>query len=369
MHNSRTKYNTSYLARPSLLDTHYKAAASRYDAMPYRTVGRSGLKLSALSLGLWQNFGDTEPYSESRAMILEAFDRGITHFDLGNNYGKPPGSAERTLGRVLKEDLARYRDELVISTKAGYDMWQGPYGENGSKKHVIASMDQSLKRLGLPYVDIFYSHKFDAHTPLEETAEALADIVKRGKALYLGVSSYGHEETKRMHDILHGMGIRSLLLHQPSYSLFNRWIEKDLFTTLDALGMGAIVFTPLAQGLLSDKYTAKVIPQDSRAAQKDTLLPSRLVTASVREKLVALARIAKKRGQTLSQMALAWTLRDPRVASTIVGARTRDQLIENIKATEHLSFSEKELQEIDRYATEIKGVNLWPPNCQTSQVS
>src|SRR3989338_8361865 len=358
---------SNYLARPSEIDLHYKARAGRYGDMAYRTAGKSGLKLHALTLGLWQNFGDTNPYADSREMILGAFDLGITHFDLGNNYGKPAGSAERTLGRVLREDLRGYRDEIIVSTKAGYDMWQGPYGENGSKKHIIASLDQSLERLGLDYVDIFYSHKFDANTPLEETMEAFAQIVKQGKALYLGVSSYGHEETKHAHKILQGMGIRSLLLHQPSYSMLNRWIEKDLLDTLETLGMGAGVFTPLAQGLLSDKYTTGKIPSISLASGQDTLLPPQLVNEKVVKKLKALSIIAKKRGQTLSQLALAWPLRDSRVASTVVGARTLAQIKENVRALKNLKFSVSELKEIDKYATDVKGVNLWPPNCQTSQ--
>lgn len=358
----------SYLARPSNLDMHYKPSADRYERMAYRTVGKSGLKLPALTLGLWQNFGDTEPYSNSREMILGAFDLGITSFDLGNNYGKPPGSAEKTLGRVLREDLKGYRNEIIISTKAGYDMWKGPYGENGSKKHILASLDQSLERLGVNYVDIFYSHKFDAHTPLEETMEALAQIVKQGKALYLGVSSYGHEETIRAHKILNELGVRSLLLHQPSYSMFNRWIEKDLLDTLQNLGMGAVVFTPLAQGLLSEKYATGKIPNIGRVSAEDTLLPKTLVTEKVIKKLKALSAIAKKRGQTLPQMALAWTLRDNRVASTVVGARTLAQIKENVGALGNLKFSADELREIDKYATDIEGVNLWPPNCQTSKV-
>ena len=358
----------SYLARPSNLDTHHKPSPDRYEKMLYRTLGKSGLKLPLLTLGMWQNFGDTEPYSNSREMILGAFDLGMTHFDLGNNYGKPAGSAERTLGRVLREDLRGYRDEIIVSTKAGYDMWQGPYGENGSKKHIIASLDQSLERLGLDYVDIFYSHKFDANTPLEETMEAFAQIVKQGKALYLGVSSYGPEETARAHKILQSMGVRSLLLHQPSYSMLNRWIEKDLLDTLETLGMGAVVFTPLAQGLLSDKYTTGKIPSVSRASAQDTLLPPKLVNENVVKKLKALSIIAKKRGQTLSQMALAWTLRDKRVASTVVGARNLSQIKENVQALKNLKFSASELKEIDKYATDVVGINLWPPNCQTSEV-
>lgn len=358
----------SYLARPSNLDTHYIPSLERYTNMVYRTVGKSGLKLSALSLGLWQNFGDTEPYSNSREMILGAFDLGITSFDAGNNYGKPPGSAERTFGRVLKEDLKGYRDEIIVSTKAGYDMWQGPYGENCSKKHIIASLNQSLSRLGLDYVDIFYSHKFDAGTPLEETMEALAQIVKEGKALYLGLSSYGHKETIRAHKILNDLGVHSLLLHQPSYSMFNRWIEKDLLNTLQTLGMGATVFTPLAQGLLSDKYAQGEIPQISRASVKDTLLPPSLVNEKVAKKLKALSVIARKREQTLSQLALAWTLRDNCIASTVVGARTLDQIKENVQSLKNLKFSPDELKEIDQYATDVPGVNLWPPNCQNSQV-
>lgn len=358
----------NYLARPSDFDTHYTPSPERYAKMPYRKAGKSGLKLPPLTLGLWQNFGDTNPYANSREMILGAFDLGITHFDLGNNYGRPQGSAEKTFGRVIKEDLAKYRDEIIVSTKAGYDMWKGPYGENCSKKHIIASVDQSLTRLGLDYVDIFYAHKFDANTPLEETMEALAQIVKSGKALYLGVSSYGPAETKRAHKILNDMGVRSLLLHQPSYSMFNRWIEKELLDTLEELGMGAVVFTPLAQGLLSDKYASGKIPDVSRASNKDTLLPPSLITGGVVKKLQGLSAIAKKRGQALSQMALAWTLRDPRVASAVVGARTLDQIKENVRALENMKFSAQELKEIDKYAVDVPGVNLWPPNCQTSRV-
>lgn len=360
--------NDSFLARPSNFDTHYTPSPRRYDAFAYRKCGKSGLKLPPLSLGLWQNFGDVDPYSNSREMILGAFDMGITHFDLGNNYGRPQGSAEKTLGRVIKEDLTAYRDEIVVSTKAGYDMWKGPYGENCSKKHIIASVDQSLTRLGLDYVDIFYSHKFDANTPLEETMEAFAQIVKQGKALYLGVSSYGPAETKRAHKILNDTGVRSLLLHQPSYSMFNRWIEEELLDELEKLGMAAVVFTPLAQGLLSNKYASGKIPDVSRANNKDTLLPPNLVTEDVVRKLQGLSAIAKKRGQTISQMALSWVLRDARVASAVVGARTFEQIKENVRALDNLEFSSEELKEIDKYAVDVSGVNLWPPNCQTSRV-
>jgi L-glyceraldehyde 3-phosphate reductase len=358
----------SYLARPSELDTRYKASLTRYKYMPYRACGKSGLKLPPVSLGLWQNFGDTDPYSSAREMILAAFDLGVTHFDLGNNYGKPPGSAERTLGRIINEDLKNYRDEIIISTKAGYDMWQGPYGENGSKKHLIASIDQSLKRLGLDYVDIFYSHKFDSQTPLEETMEALAQIVRQGKAIYVGISSYGAEETKRAHKILNGLGIHSLIANQVSYSLLNRWPEEDLLKTLDELGMGCVAFTSLAQGLLSNKYLKGLPPANSRMNNADTLLNPALLSPEVLSRLKGLSDIARLRGQSLSQMALAWVLRNPVVVSTVVGARSVEQIIENINSLHRLEFSQTELKQIDDFAKNTEGVNLWPPNCQTSQV-
>ncbi len=357
-----------YLAKPSNLDTHYKALSLRYQNAPFRVCGKSGLKLPPLSLGLWQNFSDVDPYYNSREMILGSFDLGITHFDLGNNYGKPPGSAEKTLGRILKEDLGRYRDELIISTKAGYDMWQGPYGENGSKKHIMASIDQSLTRLGLDYVDIFYSHKFDKNTPLEETMEALAQIIKTGKALYVGISSYGPEETKQAFKILNSFGVRNIIAHQASYSLLNRWVEEGLLETLEELGIGCVAFSSLAQGLLSNKYTSGIIPEVSRMSNKETLLEKKILNPEVLTALNGLAKIAKNRNQTLSQMALAWVLRNKVVSSTVIGARSLEQIKENLGSLNNLSFSEAELNQIDQFAKNIPGVNLWPPNCQTSEV-
>lgn len=351
-----------YLHKPSHLDMHYKPLPSRYDAMSYRRCGKSGLQLPPISLGLWQNFGDVDPYYSAREMILGAFDRGITHFDLGNNYGKPPGSSERTLGRILSEDLSRYRDELIISTKAGYDMWPGPYGEFGSKKYLIASLDQSLARLGLDYVDIFYSHRFDPHTPLEETMEALAQIVQRGKALYVGISSYGVEETKRAKKISSDMGINTLIVNQVSYSLFNRWIEPELLDTLDHSGMGCIAFSSLAQGLLSDKYLQGGVPENTRLANTGTSMPKNSLTPEVLRKLRGLSKIAKTRGQTLSQMALSWVLRDPRVTSTIIGARSLAQISENLASMNNVTFSADELKKIDAFAQDIPSVILWPAN-------
>lgn len=360
--------STDYLARPSNLDMQYKAAKGRYEKMPYRPCGGGGLKLPAVSLGLWQNFGDVDPYFNAREMVLGAFDLGITHFDLGNNYGKPVGSSEKTLGRIIKEDMSRYRDEIIVSTKAGYDMWQGPYGENGSKKHILASIDQSLTRLGLDYVDIFYSHKFDSTTPLEETMEALAQIIRQGKAIYVGISSYGTGETIRAHKILNEMGVKSLILNQVSYSLLNRWIEKDLLDTLKELGMGCMAFTPLAQGLLSDKYVGDKIPEVSRMSNKETLLPEKVLSLEAKQRLAGLHEIAKKRGQSLSQMALVWTLRNPTVTSCVVGARNVEQIKENVTGLKNLTFTEDELKQIDQFAKDTEGVNLWPPNCQTSQI-
>ena len=350
-----------YLARPSSLDMHYKALSARYENTDFRTCGKSGLKLPPISLGLWQNFSDVDPYFSAREMTLGAF-------DLGNNYGKPPGSAEKTFGRILKEDLGRYRDELIVSTKAGYDMWQGPYGENGSKKHIMASIDQSLQRLGLDYVDIFYSHKFDKNTPLEETMDALAQIVKQGKALYLGISSYGPKETKQAHKILSDLGVRSLLAHQPSYSMLNRWVEEELLNSLEELGMGCVAFSSLAQGLLSNKYLSGTAPEHSRMTNKETLLDKTILTEATLNSIQGLAKIAESRNQTLSQMALAWVLRKPVVCSTVIGARSLAQITENVASLKNLKFSETELKEIDKFAVNIPGVNLWPPNCQTSEV-
>jgi L-glyceraldehyde 3-phosphate reductase len=327
----------------------------RYARMPFRRTGRSGLKLPAMSLGLWQNFGGDRPIETQRAIIRRAFDLGITHFDLANNYGPPYGSAEENFGRVLKSDLAGHRDELVISTKAGYDMWPGPYGIWGSRKYLLASLDQSLERMGLEYVDIFYSHRFDPETPLEETMGALDTAVRQGKALYAGISSYSARRTKEAADILRQLGTR-LLIHQPSYSMFNRWIEPDLLKVLGDEGIGCIVFSPLAQGLLTDRYLAGV-PAGSRASHPGSFSAA-LLTEQVLAKVRDLHQIARRRGQTLAQMALAWTLRDPRITSTLIGASSVAQLEQNVAALDKLVFSADELQEIDRHATE-SGINLW----------
>jgi L-glyceraldehyde 3-phosphate reductase len=327
----------------------------RYARMPYRRIGRSGLKLPAISLGLWQNFGGERPIETQRAIVRRAFDLGITHFDLANNYGPPYGSAEESFGRVLKSDLAGHRDELVISTKAGYDMWPGPYGIWGSRKYLLASLDQSLKRMGLEYVDIFYSHRFDPETPLEETLGALDTAVRQGKALYAGISSYSARRTKEAAEILRKLGT-PLLIHQPSYSMLNRWIEPDLLKVLGDEGIGCIVFSPLAQGLLTDRYLAGV-PAGSRASHPGSF-SSDLLTEQVLAKVRALHQIASRRGQTLAQMALAWTLRDPRITSTLIGASSVTQLEQNVAALDKLEFSAGELKDIDRYATE-SGINLW----------
>ncbi len=333
----------------------YVPAADRYATMPYRRCGRSGLKLPAISLGLWQNFGDDRPMETSREIVRRAFDRGITHFDLANNYGPPYGSAEINFGRLLAEDLAPYRDELVISTKAGWDMWPGPYGDHGSRKYLLASLDASLERMGLDYVDIFYSHRFDPDTPLEETMGALDTAVRQGKALYVGVSSYSAERTRQAASILRELGT-PLLIHQPSYSMLNRWIEEDLLDVLADRGIGCIAFTALAQGMLTDKYL-NGIPEGSRASRPGTLDRDMLSEDNL-ARIRALNEIATRRGQSLAQTALAWTLRDPRITSTLIGASSVRQLDENLAALERLDFSDDELAEIDRYATE-SGVNLW----------
>lgn len=336
----------------------YLANPDRYQSMPYRRVGRSGLVLPALSLGLWHNFGDATPISTQRALLHTAFDLGINHFDLANNYGPPYGSAETNFGRLLQEDFKAHRDELIISTKAGWDMWPGPYGQGGSsRKYLISSLDQSLQRLGLDYVDIFYSHRFDPHTPLEETAGALASIVEQGKALYIGISSYSAGKTREITALLRERKV-PLLIHQPAYNLLNRWIEKDLLDATDEVGAGVIVFTALAQGLLSDKYLNGV-PQDSRVNRPGggSLLPSHLSEANI-ERVRNLNEIAKRRGQSLAQLALAWTLRDPRVTSALIGASNPAQIIENVGALNNLAFSAEELAEIDRFAVE-GGINLW----------
>ena len=334
----------------------YAPAADRYERMSYRRSGRSGLQLPAISLGLWQNFGhDDRPLEVGRAIIRRAFDLGITHFDLANNYGPPYGSAEENFGQILQEDLAPFRDELVISTKAGYDMWPGPYGEWGSRKYLLASLDQSLGRMGLDYVDIFYSHRFDPETPLEETMGALDTAVRQGKALYVGISSYSATKTAEAYAILRELGA-PFVIHQPSYSLLNRWIEGGLLNTLGELGIGCIVFSPLAQGMLTDRYLDG-IPEGSRATRHGSLSPD-LITDEALEKIRALNEIAAARGQTLAQLALAWTLRDPRVTSALIGASSVGQLEANVAALDRLDFTEDELAEIDRFASE-SGINLW----------
>jgi L-glyceraldehyde 3-phosphate reductase len=327
----------------------------RYDRMLYRRCGRSGIQLPAMSLGLWWNFGDDRPFEHGRAIVRRAFDLGVTHFDLANNYGPPYGSAEQNFGRMLAADLRPYRDELVISTKAGWDMWPGPYGDLGSRKYLLASLDQSLARMGLDYVDIFYSHRFDPDTPLEETMGALATAVQQGKALYVGISSYSAAKTAEAAAILQDMGVR-LLIHQPSYSMLNRWIEDELLDVLGELGAGCICFSPLAQGMLTDKYL-NGIPEGSRAA-RDYSLTKELLTDEALDKIRALNELAAGRRQSLAQLALAWTLRDPRVTSTLVGASSVAQLEENVAALDRRDFTEDELAEIDRYATD-SGINIW----------
>jgi L-glyceraldehyde 3-phosphate reductase len=338
----------------------YVAADRPYDRMVYNRCGRSGLQLPAISLGLWQNFGHDRPLDASRAILRRAFDLGISHFDVANNYGPPYGSAEENFGRLLQQDFRPYRDELVISSKAGYDMWPGPYGDWGSRKYLLASLDQSLQRMGLDYVDIYYSHRFDPETPLEETMGALDSAVRQGKALYVGISSYSAEKTYEAAAILRELGT-PLLIHQPSYSLLNRWIEPDLLDALGELGVGCIVFSPLAQGMLTDKYLDG-IPAGSRASRDDSLSP-RMLTEEALAKIRALSEIAGRRGQSLAQLALAWTLRDPRVTSALVGASSVAQLEANIAALDNLEFSAEELAEIDRYATE-SDLNIWATSSQ-----
>jgi L-glyceraldehyde 3-phosphate reductase len=325
----------------------YVSLPERYERMAYRRCGRSGLLLPAISLGLWQNFGGEVPLERSRAIVRRAFDLGITHFDLANNYGPPYGSAEETFGRLLRGDLAPYRDELVISTKAGWDMWPGPYGDGGSRKYLLASLDQSLRRMGLDYVDVFYSHRLDPETPLEETMGALDAAVRQGKALYAGISSYPAEETREAARLLRELGT-PLLIHQPSYSLLNRWIEPDLLDALGELGVGCIVFSPLAQGLLTDKYLGGV-PEGSRASRGGSL-STRALDDERLAQIRALNEVAARRGQSLARLALAWTLRDPRVTSTLVGASSVEQLEDNVAALEQLELADDELAELDRLA-------------------
>ncbi len=324
----------------------YKAENSRYDTMKYNRCGKSGLMLPVVSLGLWQNFGFEAPYKRSRDMVLGAFDMGITHFDLANNYGPPIGSAEETFGRILKDDLMPYRDEIIVSTKAGYRMWQGPYGEWGSKKNLIASLDQSLKRMGLDYVDIFYHHRPDPDTPLDETCDALAQIVKSGKALYVGISNYDAEKTALAYDMLLERGVR-LLIHQSSYSMLNRRIEEGLTSVAEEKGIGVIAYSPLAQGMLTDKYFSG-IPSDSRAGGTSVFLSERNITEELLSKTRALNEIAKKRRQTLAQMALSWVLKNSTLTSVIIGASRLEQIKENVKILENLDFTNDELIEIDK---------------------
>src|SRR5215208_2977321 len=333
----------------------YLPADDRYEQSPYRRCGRSGIQLPAISLGLWNNFGDDKPLEVQRAIIRRAFDLGITHIDLANNYGPPPGSAELNFGRILREDLAPWRDELIISTKAGYDMWPGPYGEWGSRKYLLASLDQSLQRMGLDYVDIFYSHRLDPDTPLEETLGALDTAVRQGKALYAGISSYSGARTEEAARILDELGT-PLLIHQPSYSLLNRWIEEDLLDVLGQEGVGCIVFSPLAQGMLTDKYLDGV-PAGSRVATGGALSED-MLTEETLAHVRALNDMARERGQTLAQMAIAWTLRDPRVTSSLIGASSVSQLEDSLGALDNLDFSDDELATVDRHAVEA-GINLW----------
>jgi L-glyceraldehyde 3-phosphate reductase len=333
----------------------YIAAAGRYDSIPYRRCGRSGIQLPEVSLGLWHNFGDDRPIDTQRQILRRAFDLGITHFDLANNYGPPYGSAEINFGRILREDFRPYRDELIISTKAGYDMWPGPYGEWGSRKYLLASLDRSLRRMGLEYVDIFYSHRFDPKTPLQETLGALDTAVKSGKALYAGISSYSAERTAEAAGIMRRMGT-PVLIHQPSYSMLNRWIEGGLLEVLGLEGIGCIAFSPLAQGILTGKYL-NGIPAGSRASL-DTSLDSGELTDATLAHVRALGEIARSRGQSLAQLALSWALRDERVTSVLIGASSVAQLEENTQAAGHSAFTEEELAAIDRDAIDA-GINIW----------
>ncbi|MFJ8964411.1 L-glyceraldehyde 3-phosphate reductase [Lentzea sp. NPDC102401] len=338
----------------------YLADSARYDQMTYRRTGRSGLKLPAISLGLWHNFGGDRPYELGRGIARRAFDLGVTHFDLANNYGPPYGSAEITFGQILKDDLRPYRDELVISTKAGYDMWAGPYGEWGSRKYLLSSLDQSLTRMGLDYVDIFYSHRFDPETPLEETMGALVSAVQQGKALYVGISSYSPAKTREAAQLLKSAGV-PLLIHQPSYSMLNRWIEPELLDTLEEVGAGCIGFSPLAQGMLTDRYLNGV-PEGSRASQGKSLSTD-LLTEQNLSRIRSLDEIAKSRGQSLAQLALTWTIRDPRVTSALIGASSVGQLEQNLAALQAPPLTDDELAEIDKYAVE-SGIDLWATSSQ-----
>jgi L-glyceraldehyde 3-phosphate reductase len=340
---------------PTRADPRYLADAARYDGMPYRRVGASGIQLPAISLGLWQNFGDDRPLAGRRSILRRAFDLGITHFDLANNYGPPYGAAESNFGRIFDEDFRPYRDELIISTKAGYDQWPGPYGEYGSRKYLLASLDQSLARMRLDYVDIFYSHRYDPSTPLRETMGALDSAVRQGKALYVGISSYSPQRTEEAIEILTALGT-PLLIHQPSYSLLNRWIEQGLLEVLERHGVGAIVFSPLGQGLLTDRYL-NGIPEDSRVRRGEAF-DERLVSEENLARVRALNEIAARRGQSLAQLAIAWVLRDPRVSSALIGASSVTQLEQNVAALANVDFTDEELAEIERHAVD-SGINIW----------
>ena len=339
----------------------YAAAENRYSLTPYARCGRNGLKLPRISLGLWHTFGDTSSQSNARDMVLKSFDHGITHFDLANNYGPPPGSAETNFGRILQGDLAPYRDELIISTKAGYDMWPGPYGEWGSRKYLLASLDQSLKRLGLDYVDLFYSHRFDPNTPLEETMGALATAVSSGRALYVGISSYGPRKTREAAALLREMKV-PFVIHQPSYSILNRWVEKELLAVLEENGIGCIAFSPLAQGLLSNKYL-NGIPDNSRAAQ-GRFFNKKMLSETNLANVRALNGIAQRRGQSLAQMAIAWVLRKPVVTSALIGASRWEQIEDCLGAVRNTQFSKAELDEIDKHAADGE-LNIWAASSQS----
>jgi L-glyceraldehyde 3-phosphate reductase len=343
----------------------YVSAPDRYEQMRYRRTGRSGLRLPLISLGLWQNFGGVDVFETGRAIVRRAFDRGVTHFDLANNYGPPPGSAEENFGKILAQDLRAHRDEMIISTKAGYLMWPGPYGEWGSRKYLVASLDQSLERMGLEYVDIFYSHRLDPDTPLEETMSALDQVVRQGKALYAGISSYPPDETRRAAAILDSLGTRCLI-HQPSYSMLNRWVEDGLLDTLEELGIGCIAFSPLAQGMLTDKYL-KGIPEGSRVTRSDSL-PKRFLSDSNLQRVRGLNEIARGRGQTLAQMAIAWVLRDPKVTSALIGARTVEQLEDSLGALRNLDFDADTLKQIEELATD-GGIDIWRASKRKPQLT
>ncbi|AEV30996.1 putative oxidoreductase, aryl-alcohol dehydrogenase like protein [Sphaerochaeta pleomorpha str. Grapes] len=334
----------------------YAPDEKRYEKMKYNYCGKSGLKLPAVSLGLWHNFGDATPLANAREMIHTAFDLGITHFDLANNYGPPAGSAELNFGKIFSQDLAAYRDQLIISTKAGYNMWPGPYGEWGSRKYLLSSLDQSLQRMGLDYVDIFYSHRFDPDTPLEETMGALETAYRQGKCLYVGISSYSAKKTREAYAILKERNI-PILIHQPSYSMLNRWVEEELLDTIGELGMGTICFSPLAQGMLTDKYL-EAIPENSRAAKEGTALSAKMLTKDNLDRIRNLNEIAKKRGQSLAQMALAWVLRRKEITTVLIGASSPAQIQENVGALDNLTFTDDELKEIDHYAQD-GNINLW----------